>query len=249
MGFELSIVEANKETYQWEFIASLTLPEDGEGFPLETVEANARLIAAAPELLEACKAAIALLDHQGMYCEERAILIQAVAKVEVQAMSTETQLAEIRLWIERAEEHLKTSPLMLMFKAQLTRLTFLLSQLEQAEATLENEEKVCTQLAYQNDELLTKNLALQDRTEQAEAERERLGHALTDAALEIHCAGPVSERIRVLKKEWSEHIQKLEQENTRLRAALESIRQITEQHLTGYGFPQLALIAREALKP
>lgn len=54
MGFELSIVQANKPTYEWEFIASLTLPEDGEGFPREVVEANARLIALSPEMLDAC---------------------------------------------------------------------------------------------------------------------------------------------------------------------------------------------------
>lgn len=45
-------------------------------------EANADLIAAAPDLLTACKTALALLDHQGMYCEERAVLLQAVALAE-----------------------------------------------------------------------------------------------------------------------------------------------------------------------
>ena len=59
MGFELSIVEANKETYEWKFIAHCTLPDgEDDDFPRDVVEANARLIAAAPALLEACKEAL-----------------------------------------------------------------------------------------------------------------------------------------------------------------------------------------------
>jgi len=53
MDFELSIVEANKPTHEWKFIASIpTSPEFD--FPRSTAEANARLIAAAPDLLALC---------------------------------------------------------------------------------------------------------------------------------------------------------------------------------------------------
>lgn len=56
MSFELTIVEANKPTHEWVFIASLSLPErrgDPDAFPRTVVAANARLIAAAPDLLQA----------------------------------------------------------------------------------------------------------------------------------------------------------------------------------------------------
>lgn len=46
----------------------------------------------------------------------------------------------------------------------------------------------------------------------------QLGYLLGEAAREINCAGPVAHRIRVLKKEWSEYIDKLEKENQKLRA-------------------------------
>jgi hypothetical protein len=47
MEFELSIVEANKQAYEWRFIAHVTLPEagrDNDGFTIDECEANARLI-------------------------------------------------------------------------------------------------------------------------------------------------------------------------------------------------------------
>lgn len=44
------------------------------------------------------------------------------------------------------------------------------------------------------------------------AELSRVQTALAEAAREINCAGPVAHRIRVLKQEWSEHIDRLEAE-------------------------------------
>lgn len=55
MDFELTIVEAGKETHEWRFIASCSLPDgdDDQDFTSGEVQANARLIASAPDLLEA----------------------------------------------------------------------------------------------------------------------------------------------------------------------------------------------------
>jgi|SRR5581483_1084374 len=50
LDFELSIVEANKPTYEWKFIANVPTSQEFD-FPRSTAEANARLIAAAPDLL------------------------------------------------------------------------------------------------------------------------------------------------------------------------------------------------------
>lgn len=54
---QLSIVEANKPTHEWKFIATIYLREgnDPDEFTHRVSEANARLIAAAPELLTLCK--------------------------------------------------------------------------------------------------------------------------------------------------------------------------------------------------
>lgn len=58
IGGELSIAEANKPTHEWKFIATVYLREgnDPDEFPHHVSEANARLIAAAPDLLSALKA-------------------------------------------------------------------------------------------------------------------------------------------------------------------------------------------------
>ena len=50
---ELTIVEANKPTHEWKFIATVYLRQgnDPDEFPHHVSEANARLIAAAPDLL------------------------------------------------------------------------------------------------------------------------------------------------------------------------------------------------------
>lgn len=55
LEFELSIVEADKPTHEWKFIANVPIAPEFE-FPQATAEANARLIAAAPDLLAALKA-------------------------------------------------------------------------------------------------------------------------------------------------------------------------------------------------
>ena len=48
----------------------------------EELRANARLIAAAPELLEACKAAFIALPMADRYAEQNAMLKAAIAKAE-----------------------------------------------------------------------------------------------------------------------------------------------------------------------
>lgn len=57
IGGELSIVEVNKPTHEWKFIATVYLREgnDPDEFPHLVSEANARLIAAAPDLLAIAK--------------------------------------------------------------------------------------------------------------------------------------------------------------------------------------------------
>ncbi len=52
LSFELSIVEAGKPTHEWRFIASCSLPDgdDDQTFTGREIYANARLIAAAPDL-------------------------------------------------------------------------------------------------------------------------------------------------------------------------------------------------------
>lgn len=52
MDFELSIVEESKPVHEWQFIACIPHGGKKEGdFPKVIAEANARLIAAAPDLL------------------------------------------------------------------------------------------------------------------------------------------------------------------------------------------------------
>lgn len=57
------IVQANKPTYEWSFIATVTSDEqDGKSrIPPAQSLANARLIAAAPDLLAACKCVCGML--------------------------------------------------------------------------------------------------------------------------------------------------------------------------------------------
>lgn len=52
MGFELSIVETDKPTHEWRFIAGCALPDgdDDQAFTGREIHANAKLIALAPTL-------------------------------------------------------------------------------------------------------------------------------------------------------------------------------------------------------
>lgn len=53
MEHELSIVEASKPTYEWKFIACVPYGGRNDGdFSRPVADANARLISAAPDLLE-----------------------------------------------------------------------------------------------------------------------------------------------------------------------------------------------------
>lgn len=91
MDGELSIVEANKLTHEWKFIATIYLREgrDPDEFPHHVSEANARLIAAAPDLLEVLRKVrnqiddphMGSVDHRSDVALVSAIRI-AVAKAE-----------------------------------------------------------------------------------------------------------------------------------------------------------------------
>lgn len=57
---DLSIVQAGLQTYEWQFIAHLPYGPPSEGaVPLAQVKANARLIAAAPDMLAVLESALA----------------------------------------------------------------------------------------------------------------------------------------------------------------------------------------------
>jgi len=53
MPDELWIVEANKQAYEWRVIAASPFPDERGDIPRAQVEANTRLMSAAPDLLEA----------------------------------------------------------------------------------------------------------------------------------------------------------------------------------------------------
>ncbi len=85
MESELSIVEANKPTHEWKFIATIYLRQgkDPDEFPHAISEANARLIAAAPDLLEACELVIGSMpapDEFALEVKRRVKLAIAKAK-------------------------------------------------------------------------------------------------------------------------------------------------------------------------
>lgn len=64
MDFELAIVEANKPTHEWRFIATCRLPDgdDDQAFTGREIHANARLIAASPRLFAALEPFAAALE-------------------------------------------------------------------------------------------------------------------------------------------------------------------------------------------
>jgi hypothetical protein len=68
-------------------------------------------------------------------------------------------------------------------------------------------------------EILLKHLA-SERARADAAER-----ALSEAAMEINCAGPVANRIRVLKRTHEDHLLKLEAERESLRSELRDMRE------------------------
>lgn len=78
----LSIVEAGKQAHEWRHIA--TIPSDGEEIYILEAEANARLIAAAPDLLEAAKGALMLLNTRSEWddCHVSRTLRAAISKAE-----------------------------------------------------------------------------------------------------------------------------------------------------------------------
>lgn len=87
MDFELSIVEAGKPPHEWRFIAACPLDDDDveTGFPREEAEANARLIAAAPLLLEALLGVVAVADRKTDEFDRARAAIAAATGAEVSA--------------------------------------------------------------------------------------------------------------------------------------------------------------------
>lgn len=80
LDFELTIVEADKPTHEWKFIASVpTTPEFD--FPPAVAKANAHLIAAAPDLLAACRRLRSVINDHVSLADVDA-LDAAIAKAE-----------------------------------------------------------------------------------------------------------------------------------------------------------------------
>lgn len=52
---------------------------------------------------------------------------------------------------------------------------------------------------------------------------EKAEHALAEAAMEINCAGPVASRIRVLKLEFGDHVERLAKQRDAAIAALRDL--------------------------
>lgn len=65
MPDEYAIVQAGLETYEWQFIATVSVGIPAEGLmPRQEAKANARLIAAAPDLLAALRDLVAFTERQ-----------------------------------------------------------------------------------------------------------------------------------------------------------------------------------------
>lgn len=86
IGGELSIVEASKPTHEWKFIAAIYLRQgnDPDEFPHAVSKANARLIAAAPDLLAALHKIVSDGDYTAPE-EMKRIARAAIAKAEGQS--------------------------------------------------------------------------------------------------------------------------------------------------------------------
>lgn len=83
----LWIVEAGKEAYEWRVIASCPWPDEPGDIPRNRVKANARLIAAAPDMATAAIALLEVLDASSIskrdFYHERTALRRALAAAGV----------------------------------------------------------------------------------------------------------------------------------------------------------------------
>jgi hypothetical protein len=86
----------------------------------------------------------------------------------------EAKIIDLEAWLNDYAE---------MMERYCEQILELLLRAEKAEALLENEEKVCTQLAYQCDDLIAENLALQDQLDKAEQQlaNDQLEHVRLEA--------------------------------------------------------------------
>lgn len=80
MDDSIWIVEDGRQVYDWRVIATLYFPENRGEIPRKQVEANALLIAAAPDLLEALQKARNTLAGCGMPSIAADICDAAIAK-------------------------------------------------------------------------------------------------------------------------------------------------------------------------
>jgi hypothetical protein len=69
MEESLWIVEAGREAYDWTPIATIPIGEPNGGFDAITAEANAALLAAAPDLLEALRSLLAECERNGSFAD------------------------------------------------------------------------------------------------------------------------------------------------------------------------------------
>jgi hypothetical protein len=104
MDFELAIVEAGKQSYEWRFIASCSLPEsdDDQAFTGREVHANAAYIAAAnPKTILALLAELETLRGSAGPSPDKA----RIAELEAKSASVHKEYALCRkLLIERCGE-------------------------------------------------------------------------------------------------------------------------------------------------
>lgn len=81
MDNTLSIVQAGKEAHEWWFIANCSMPDEEDHlFTGSEVIANAKLIAAAPDLLAALRGVLAVADRKTVeFDAARAAIAKATA--------------------------------------------------------------------------------------------------------------------------------------------------------------------------
>lgn len=104
MEHELAIVEANKQTHEWKFIA--TVPCDGDQdageFPTPIAQANARLIAMAPDMRAVLDDLEEAFDRQ-TYCEKAGLDFDAPDDHEYAVVITAKQLRAISEVLNKVE--------------------------------------------------------------------------------------------------------------------------------------------------